>query len=56
MSIKKLQVLMQQGKENVTINRHKEKPDNTRQSFTRGESLQLYDIETHTANRVPKKE
>ena len=49
MSNEKLQVMMQHAKENVTITMHKEKPDNTRQSITRGESQQLYGIERHRA-------
>ena len=55
MSIEQLPVLMQHGKENITINRHKEKPDDTRQSITRGESLQLYGIERKKA-RATKRE
>ena len=55
MSIEKLQVMMQPRKENLTINRHKEKPYNTRQSITRGESLSLYGIERQKA-RVTKRE
>ena len=49
MSIEELQVIMRHGKKNRTINRYKGKPDNTRQSITRGESQQLYGIERHRA-------
>ena len=55
MSNEKLQVMMQHAKENVTITMHKEKPDNTRQSITRGKSQQLYGIERQRA-RVRKRQ
>ena len=55
MSIEQLQVLIQHGKDNITIKRHKEKPD-TRQSITRGDSLQLYRIERKKARAANREQ